>query len=572
MKSWLLLIITFFLMCPSVSVIRDDEHKKCPSSSFGRDCRYHCHCRGDDECDHVTGQCKDTCQLGWSGNACQRRNIALNMPATIRAGVDEETGGLGVDGDERTCVSSRANRTGWWKLDLLSTHTVYRMKVVAENITSVRGWRVHVSDHDSMFWTKPCTTLRHHGSMTYLSCDVPVDGQYVGLFNLGAPVSVCEFEIYTCSNFTFGQDCIECQCSDDKEICDVIHGTCKSDCHAGWTGLSCQTACFMSYGENCVSDCGHCHGNQSCDPTTGVCPLGCEKGWIGSRCDLECPPGYYGWNCSSPCGQCLGGVVCSSKDGLCPGRCAYGWNGSKCDQACPAGLYGGNCEFICGKCKMASCDSKTGECTQGCEDGWEGRFCTYECLPGKYGPACSRECGHCVTSPCNRIDGRCNQDGCVIGFYGKQCQDACKPGFYGQDCKKRCGRCAVNPACDAYTGRCTDKCKAGWTGANCQQVCPGGTWGDNCTVECGLCYQNKDCNPETGLCDEGCFDGFSGVYCTIEQEFHDKASTLLAPFMGITVSILLSVFLFLVVCLVFKWRTEYTLEQLDQQKEAECLL
>lgn len=45
-------------------------------------------------------------------------------------------------------------------------------------------------------------------------------------------------------------------------------------------------ACPLNtYGDQCLSKCGHCVGNATCNPEDGVCPEGCRDGYIGAKCN-----------------------------------------------------------------------------------------------------------------------------------------------------------------------------------------------------------------------------------------------------------------------------------------------
>ena len=48
---------------------------KCPGngdvSIYGDLCQYKCHCRDNEQCDVVTGECISGCALGWMGPGCQ---------------------------------------------------------------------------------------------------------------------------------------------------------------------------------------------------------------------------------------------------------------------------------------------------------------------------------------------------------------------------------------------------------------------------------------------------------------------------------------------------------------------
>ncbi|XP_071119077.1 multiple epidermal growth factor-like domains protein 11 [Haliotis cracherodii] len=533
------------------------DERRCANGRFGNNCIYQCHCLKDTNCDDVTGNCSSGCAEGWSGNACQRRNIVFNMAASISGNVAE--GGVTTDGDVTTCISSRPNRTGRWIVDLLVKQTVHSMRIRAGNV-SVRSWGVYVGDfEDSLFWSVPCTTLRYDGTGTSFTCDKPVAGRYVGIMNLHKLITVCEVEIFTCADFTFGkQDCnSRCRCFETLEVCDHVFGTCRTGCQPGWAGSDCQQACNGTYGRNCVHRCGRCRGGEACDTTTGKCRHGCETGWTGPTCHAKCPVGSYGDNCSEACSHCLEGSTCFPTNGTCVKGCAARWKGPKCDRSCDFGEYGDNCALRCSHCVSSTgCDSRNGRCQAGCEPGWEGVFCTVECMPGRFGPDCKQTCGRCLQAPCDRRNGSCGEGGCLQGWSGDICDQACATGYYGENCDFKCGNCADDVECDLMNGTCFSACKHGWYGDKCDQTCLDGTWGGNCSETCGLCHQNKACNPETGLCDEGCFVGYSGTHCDKAKGFRDLSSALVMPVMVVSASIVCCNLCLLFTCLVFKWRRD----------------
>lgn len=46
----------------------------CPPEYFGEGCRERCsgHCIKDEPCDHITGECSNDCQDGYTGARCDK--------------------------------------------------------------------------------------------------------------------------------------------------------------------------------------------------------------------------------------------------------------------------------------------------------------------------------------------------------------------------------------------------------------------------------------------------------------------------------------------------------------------
>ena len=50
---------------------------ECPDEWYGFDCKQQCsgHCRNNDPCNKVTGQCDGGCAHGWYGQHCEHRCV-----------------------------------------------------------------------------------------------------------------------------------------------------------------------------------------------------------------------------------------------------------------------------------------------------------------------------------------------------------------------------------------------------------------------------------------------------------------------------------------------------------------
>ncbi|XP_050401729.1 multiple epidermal growth factor-like domains protein 10 [Patella vulgata] len=567
---FIILVVTFLHSIHS--------QRECPGSNFGTGCRLECHCKDKASCNEIQGTCPNQCAAGWSGPVCQRQNLGYLSQVEVRH-LDDD-GAEVVDEDETTCISSpKPNRTGWLKVDLGSSHRIYSMKLIAGPGISIQNWKIHVTDynHDDLFWGIPCTTLKTESSWADFTCDHPEYGRYVSIFSYGRPVDVCEFQIYACSNYTYGDtNCHgRCSCYDENEICHSLYGTCKSGCVAGLTGPGCKQACVMSYGSNCVHSCGHCYERRACDKVTGACPSGCEPGWNGVKCDEECPTASYGFLCRATCGHCKDDATCDHVTGTCPNGCSAGWFGRTCDHVCNIGSYGEDCKFNCSNCEHGSCNRLSGICTSGCKPGWEGAFCNQACLKGSYGKNCLESCGRCETSPCDRASGMCDEKGCEPGYYGANCLHECPAGLYGSNCGYSCGHCSDGESCDPRTGTCPEDCVPGWTGVLCIEKCPYGTFGAECNMTCGVCNERETCDHKTGLCDKGCAEGFHGDLCqdisasSLKGDVSNSLLSTLGAIIGIGVILFLAL---LMSCIVIKWRREYAFEDYDHRAKRKLLL
>ncbi|BFY99750.1 hypothetical protein BsWGS_02790 [Bradybaena similaris] len=458
---------SFVLLVALVTRSVDCGRGKCPSGKFGRQCRLTCHCKDDVDCNDTSGTCPGPCAEGWSGPSCQRQNVVLGMSTDMKTS-DWSKGARAVDGDVRTCVTSTSNRTGWWRVDLLVQKTLFFMEILFANQTARPGRiRVHVSDYIDTFLGKPCALIPASHKATQFTCDLPSTGRYLGVMNTQGQITLCEVYVYVCEHFTFGANCSqECSCSDPREICNGITGSCNTGCRDGYTGITCTQACPRHYGKECRYKCGRCYNNQSCDHETGRCPSGCAPGWTGPLCQQACHPGTYGIDCIHGCHRCLDNASCDPQTGNCPWRCEPGWKGVRCDAECEPGQHGQNCEFQCGHCYGAfPCDRYTGMCPFGCDSGFEGLFCTKECMPGAWGPNCQFTCGHCLNHTCDRTTGHCGISGCQKGWSASKCNIECRPGSFGDNCARKCGKCLT--ACDVKDGTCPTQCMPGWQGRLC---------------------------------------------------------------------------------------------------------
>lgn len=75
-----------------------------------------CHCLGNEQCDHVTGECSSGCAPGWAGTGCQYANLALHGLATQRQTDESEPlfkPEFAVDGNVSTCTKTLHDEPRW---------------------------------------------------------------------------------------------------------------------------------------------------------------------------------------------------------------------------------------------------------------------------------------------------------------------------------------------------------------------------------------------------------------------------------------------------------------------------
>ncbi|XP_067668043.1 scavenger receptor class F member 1-like [Haliotis asinina] len=266
----------------------------------------------------------------------------------------------------------------------------------------------------------------------------------------------------------------KCPDSHHCSECDEQTGRCKTKCHRGYFGPTCQDVCY-----------------RRCRYHT--CELVPDKG-IG-RCTDGCIPGFQGLTCQRPCDTHHTGCT------RCPGGCdgEYCQVSGACFSGCRDSYYGAGCKTCSSRCK--SCNRITGTCE--------------ECHPPYSGVECGHSCKNCV-------------GGCESG-----CKQECRHGFYGDDCTKACsatcrpnpslstdGQCpdreSCPPECHSQSGECVHGCVDGWYGPKCSRRCSSNCQHQRCNqtgacvVECGKCL-GEACNRS---CITGC-DGCAGGFCDL---------------------------------------------------------
>lgn len=291
----------------------------------------------------------------------------------------------------------------------------------------------------------------------------------------------------------------------------------ECDCHANYTGLSCQL-CADGYTRNAVTgscELCQCNGHSDmCDKDSGIC-FNCANNSTGPRCNV-CIENHYGdptmgISCepcpcpgitadeqfSSSCEIVNGAVVCVCNEGHVGGNC------KDCDVnyfGDPLGLFG-----MARKCSQCTCNSNimmddpdscnktTGECSN-CLFNTTGDECQF-CLEGYYGdPIITKNCTgiitilfkiliilifiDCMCNTAGSVNGtqQCNENGicpCHPNVQGATC-NSCITGSYNFTSGEGCLLCNCDPigstiddGCDVESGQCS--CKAFVVGRQCNQ-------------------------------------------------------------------------------------------------------
>ncbi|XP_067669982.1 multiple epidermal growth factor-like domains protein 6 [Haliotis asinina] len=253
----------------------------------------------------------------------------------------------------------------------------------------------------------------------------------------------------------------KCPGSHHCSECDEQTGLCKTKCHRGYFGLTCQDVC-----------------NRRCRYHT--CELVPDKGI--ERCTDGCIPGFQGLTCHRPCDTHHTGCT------RCPGGCdgEYCQVSGVCFSGCRDSYYGAGCKACSSRCK--SCNRITGTCEL--------------CHPPYSGAECGHSCENCV-------------GGCESG-----CTQGCRHGFYGDDCKEACSdTCRPNPSL-AADGLCPDRescppeCHS--QSGECFHGCVDGWYGPQCSRRCSSNCQHQRCN-RSGACAAGCEHHVSPCEGCLEQ-------------------------------------------------------
>lgn len=255
-NEFLLISLLIVLVIPLISA------DQCESGKFGVQCQHECHCEDMTTCNNITGKCGTGCAQGWDGPTCQRQNIALHRPTRQSTTAFHGDSGQAVDGhtcpfydiseNKFSCTHTKvvSKIVPYWMVDLEGLPEIYYMKIFnrddLEQKFSYRllDFQVYVSNSTKYKDGQKCYD---HDTTKFVShkfnCVTPVRAKHVivRLSSKKEPLSICEFQVFTCAPMWFGEMCDkECNCRNRSEVCDPIRGRCTTGCPEGSYGSSCQ--------------------------------------------------------------------------------------------------------------------------------------------------------------------------------------------------------------------------------------------------------------------------------------------------------------------------------------------
>nr|XP_022311771.1 multiple epidermal growth factor-like domains protein 10 isoform X1 [Crassostrea virginica] len=264
---------------------------ECPDEWYGFDCKQQCsgHCRNNDPCNKVTGQCDGGCPYGWYGQHCEHRCVGHCMN---NASCNQVNGSCDVG-----CAA------GW-----IGSFCDKECSDGAYGYGCVNNCSGHCMNDT------PCKKQTGH-------CDRGCKPGYTN--------ALCSKE---CSSGTYGKNCTK-KCSEyclHNVSCNHVDGTCTDGCKNGYIGNICNTSCEHGrYGKNCSHTCSiNC---KTCKHTDGTCS--CYPGWIGPNCNFACNDSY-GENCQYSCNPFCVNQTCDRFDGSCQHACPVEFSKS-CDVVKP---------------------------------------------------------------------------------------------------------------------------------------------------------------------------------------------------------------------------------------------
>jgi beta-lactamase superfamily II metal-dependent hydrolase len=339
----------------------------------------------------------------------------------------------------------------------------------------------------------------------------------------------------------------DCDDSSGEISCD-----CQTE-YAGLNCERCAAGYHEDGSSNCLPDeyCGPntCNGHGECDDSDNKITCSCEPEYKGDHCD-ECQTGYQDndgdGSCKPSCltadlgcgdhGQCVdtsGTAVC---------LCEPAYQGPTC-QSCASGYQdndnNGSCLVNCSLAGLecgahGHCTDSSGAAVCECDSGYAGASCQtcaagYQdndnngsCLPNC--TSASLDCsGH---GNCNDSSGTAVCE-CDTGYAGTACQN-CAAGYQDNDnngsCLQNCSLadidCGSQGHCEDNSGLALCVCNQGYTGNSCQYCATGyqdnddnGSCLPNCLTADLYCGQHGHCDDSSGTAACDCDMGYAGQDC-----------------------------------------------------------
>ncbi|XP_067673177.1 fucolectin-1-like [Haliotis asinina] len=204
-----------------------------------RGCRYHPRRR----CSGYPNKC----YKGWSGPYCQRKNVAFEGTT---AQSDQYSvlmsPGFAVDGNTNPntaiqCAMTGESNNAWWNVRLSRNgiNQIKYMKIYNLDYDPERRTGMEILVNGNVCYQFPPWEIPE--VVESITCDETMVGDVVTIRVPGSHLTLCEVEVYVCSDYWFGQNCDkECHCAIRGEICDKGTGACESGCAPGYNGTDCQ--------------------------------------------------------------------------------------------------------------------------------------------------------------------------------------------------------------------------------------------------------------------------------------------------------------------------------------------
>lgn len=207
-----------------------------------------------------------------------------------------------------------------------------------------------------------------------------------------------------CQEGYYGRQCeftsLKDVCSGHGEMygygsCECAEGFSGKDCEQSFSLPPCGTSQYAPQGQrvylNGQSFC-HCNHGYYGENCSVQCLNVCKSGYQifkGESCGCDCYNGYYGEDCSQKCTN----------------TCKYGfsvYSNGACGCECYEGFYGETCELSC---------SNQITCLNGGKAVYKNGACACDCPENIFGKVCERRCVDEITCPAGSVafygDGQC---------------------------------------------------------------------------------------------------------------------------------------------------------------------